>query len=62
MVADREIVNCCICKKPILKKYANDPYPVNKSDNAYCCDSCNMLYVVPARLNAIGGTDNAKEN
>ena len=40
---------CCICGKPI-KDWGNDPWPVVKDEGSECCDECNMLYVVPARL------------
>lgn len=40
---------CCICGK-ICTDWGNDPWPVNMSEDARCCDDCNAQIVVPARL------------
>ena len=40
---------CCICHK-IFTDWGNDPWPVNKDNDARCCDACNGIYVLPARL------------
>lgn len=40
---------CCICGKKFTG-WGNDPWPVNTDDDARCCDECNSLHVVPARL------------
>ena len=40
---------CCICGKPFVG-YGNNPYPVVKDENARCCDTCNDIVVIPARI------------
>ena len=37
---------CCICNK-ILYDLGNNAEPVRKGR---CCDECNWIYVIPARL------------
>lgn len=41
---------CCICGEPI-EGYGNNPYPVKEKGR--CCDSCNLHFVIPARLQAL---------
>lgn len=41
---------CCICGLP-LDGHGNNPAPV-KSEGQ-CCDMCNAVYVIPARLREI---------
>lgn len=38
---------CCICKKK-FEGWGNNPAPVK--EKGVCCDSCNMTYVITARL------------
>lgn len=38
---------CCICGKEFTE-FGNNPYPVKK--NGSCCNCCNSLVVIPARL------------
>jgi len=44
-------MKCCICKKEIeIKKgwkEGNNAYPIK---NGRCCDYCNSMKVIPARL------------
>ena len=40
---------CCICGQ-MVKGWGNNPYPLSTDPNDSCCDDCNMLYVVPARI------------
>jgi len=44
-------MKCSICKKEILKvgnwNKDNSAEPVN---NGRCCDECNMIHVIPARI------------
>lgn len=40
---------CCICGKEFVG-WGNNPWPVNNDDDAVCCDDCNLLYVIPARM------------
>ena len=47
MIPDYEFT-CCICKKHIKGEYGNNPFPVFKAGE--CCDKCNHLIVMPARI------------
>ena len=40
---------CCICGEPI-EGYGNNPEPYVSADEGRCCDSCNVRFVIPARL------------
>jgi hypothetical protein len=40
---------CSICKGPIIG-YGNNAAPVN---NGRCCDECNAMVVIPARIVAL---------
>ena len=40
-------LSCVLCRKPFTE-YGNDPWPV--SITVRCCNACNALKVVPARL------------
>lgn len=40
---------CCICGKEFTG-WGNNPWPIVDEEDARCCDNCNMMYVVPARL------------
>ena len=48
---------CCICGGPIVG-YGNDPWPVSEEPGAKCCDTCNALKVIPARLSALRKREN----
>lgn len=51
---------CCICGKEYTG-WGNNPYPVDKREDARCCDVCNDTQVIPARLVELylkGGQDN----
>lgn len=47
---------CSICGKSYVG-FGNNAYPVN---NGRCCDDCNGMVVIPARLEAI--ISNKKED
>lgn len=47
-----ERFKCCICGLT-FEGWGNNPWPVNKSENARCCDFCNRAYVIPERLKGI---------
>ena len=51
-------MKCCICGGD-AGKYGNSPWPV--SGEGVCCDACNMLVVVPARVAAAYGRRNGKK-
>ena len=40
---------CCICGEPI-EGYGNNPEPYVSADKGRCCDSCNVRFVIPARM------------
>ena len=40
---------CCICGEPI-EGYGNNPEPYVSADEGRCCDSCNIRFVIPARI------------
>lgn len=47
-----ELLKCSICNNPIPVNgfgwaYGNNAQPVN---DGRCCDLCNFMYVIPARL------------
>lgn len=41
---------CCLCGDPYAG-HGNNPEPLSESGR--CCDDCNSLRVVPARMNNI---------
>jgi len=49
---------CCICGQEIDEEHSNNPEgalgPKNElihwDADEVCCDSCNLLYVIPGRL------------
>ena len=49
---------CCLCKEEIPSNplngwdKGNNPAPLGKNQDDRCCDICNAIYVLPARLNA----------
>jgi len=40
--------NCVICRKEIIG-YGNNAAPLKKG---YCCDDCNLKFIIPIRLKA----------
>ena len=48
-IESNQIYRCCICGKTFTG-WGNNPWPVVKDEDARCCDECNDLKVVPARL------------
>jgi len=40
---------CCFCGCKI-RGYGNSCWPLRKSEDARCCDACNLDKVIPARL------------
>ena len=43
---------CCICGEPV-EGYGNNPEPYLSSDSGVCCDSCNLKFVIPTRLDTM---------
>ena len=45
------IVNCCFCEVEITDIYkTHNPYPLNKNEDAICCEKCCVDLVGPARI------------
>ena len=53
---DNGVKICCICGKE-FEGWGNNPYPVVKDEDARCCDDCNVMYVIPARIEALAERD-----
>ena len=50
-MSNLETWKCCLCGATCTG-WGNNPWPLNKDDNARCCDSCNNK-VIEARLATI---------
>ena len=48
---------CCFCGKEV--KYGNNALPMA---NGYCCDSCNILIVLPQRFKELKRNGEKKNN
>lgn len=50
---------CCLCGD-FFEGYGNNPDPVKNTDDEYfddeeeCCNNCNSLFVIPARMGEMG--------
>ena len=45
------IENCCFCKVEMTDIYkTHNPYPLNKNEDATCCEKCSDDLVGPARI------------
>lgn len=42
---------CCFCEKP-YGKYGNNPTPLKEFPKK-CCDVCNIIRVIPARIKSL---------
>ena len=49
---DKTMSKCIICKKEMIEK-GNNPAPIKKMDEGLCCNSCNILLVLPARIKEV---------
>lgn len=49
-----EKFRCCLCGEN-FEGLGNNPYPLSdeKDSTSRCCDDCNVLFVVPARMNLL---------
>jgi len=56
---DNEMKVCCICGRKFTG-WGNNPYPV--TDDGECCDACNSVYVIPARLRQIYAKNEKEED
>lgn len=43
-------MKCCICGEECENEWGNNPWPVNKHEDARCCNECDNMYVIPARI------------
>lgn len=48
------VKSCCICGRH-FRGYGNNPYPFVKDAGKVCCNDCNAMKVVPARLAELAG-------
>lgn len=57
-----DIHECCLCGQ-LFVGMGNNPWPITPEGAEYrCCDECNSVKVIPARLRMIcGGTSSEKE-
>ena len=53
MIDKDKVFVCCICGSPTYG-FGNNPWPVVEDENARCCDVCNYMRVIPARLAMMG--------
>lgn len=51
---DGQVRTCCICGEEFIG-YGNNPYPVVKDGESRCCDLCDSMVVIPARIRALYG-------
>lgn len=52
---------CCICGDTFCG-WGNNPSPVVNDEDALCCDNCNSLHVIPARMAMIYLQKEKEEN
>lgn len=43
---------CCICGEE-YEGYGNNPEPYKEKEKGKCCDSCNIKFVIPARMEGL---------
>jgi hypothetical protein len=41
---------CVICKRQVTDQYGNNPDPVRPFGTGKCCNECNSVHVIPARV------------
>lgn len=59
MEMKKETWKCCICKRRFTG-WGNNAQPVK---DGKCCDECNWMYVIPARIAELsGGNDEQRED
>lgn len=47
---------CCLCGNT-FPGFGNNPWPVDRTENARCCDECNAQKVIPARISNLRGSE-----
>ena len=58
MKMKNEVKKCCICGAKFIG-WGNNPWPVK--DEGECCDYCNDMKVIPARLRQMYLSSTGKE-
>ena len=53
-IKDAERKKCCICGKE-FEGWGNNPWPVK--EDGECCDECNYMEVIPARINQLSNKE-----
>jgi len=46
---ENEVKKCCICGREFTG-WGNNPYPISENLDDTCCDECNSMYVIPAKI------------
>ena len=44
-----ETKTCCICEQDFTE-WGNNPEPIKPFEEGKCCNTCNDIYVIPARM------------
>lgn len=44
-----EVFRCCLCGE-CFEGFGNNPDPLALDDDERCCDMCDSMFVIPARL------------
>lgn len=52
-----KVKKCCICGCEFTG-WGNNPWPVVKDEDSECCNDCDSMYVLPARLRDMFGDKN----
>jgi hypothetical protein len=55
---------CCICTRPCEPwigghGYGHNPAPLGHNDDDRCCDQCNAVVVMPARIQRLNAMEEA---
>ena len=56
----RKRFKCCICKK-LFEGFGNNPWPFGEKEEDRCCDQCNDIFVITARLLKISNKHDLEE-
>jgi len=51
---DVMVMKCCLCDEDMRAVDSHNPDPLGETDDERCCESCNNLQVIPARIAAMG--------
>ena len=58
----KTVPKCCFCRKPLIgeDEHGNNPEPLRAKGR--CCNVCNIMYVIPARMAIIEKMFGGKTN